>query len=247
MQWLTYYYYYLVLLLSWTSCCSIQQTTIIVDAIRLPWPLHHIVRKVRGHDDDDYTPLLFFTVPPGLSPEVDAMEKAVRTIERQLKVHVKRMDLLRHEENDAVLKSIARGMTAPYLYNRESLQVYYITPTTAKNDGSDEEGIDGGSTTKRHPPPPVHVDMDRIRAWAKGRYLPPKVEAKVGGIKVFAPKVVTPQSDNNNNSGESNMEVGGDNDELLEELTMTPLQRKGKQAMKERTEQLAMRNANSNQ
>ncbi|KAL7566221.1 hypothetical protein ACA910_011289 [Epithemia clementina (nom. ined.)] len=187
---------------------------------------------------NEYTPLLFFTVPPGLSPEVDAVEKAVRKVERQLNVRVERMDLLRKPENEAVLRSISRGMTAPYLYHRESMQVYYITPTTKKTDDDKNNSGEGtaATTSTRKGHPPVHVDMDRIRAWAKGRYLPPKVEQKIGGIKVFAPKLARGQDSAMENDEEE------EEAEILEELTMTPLQRKGKQAMKERTEQLARRN-----
>ena len=204
----------------WLALAAVQHVSL-VQAVRF-WPL--------DRNKNDYTPLVFFTLPPGLSPEVDAMEQAVRKVERQLHVRVERMDLLRQPESEAVLRSVGRGMAAPpYLYHRESLQVYSMTPTKSGGGDDDEES----EAARRYSVP---VDVDRIRAWAKGRYLPPKVEQKIGGIKVFAPTRVASRGDDGNTE---------DEDELLEELTMTPLQRKGKQAMKERTEELASRNADS--
>ena len=196
-----------------------------VEAVVRFWPPPFMPTNNNNNKKSKYTPLLFFTYPPGTSPEVDAVEKSVKQIERQLNVRVERMDLMRKPENQAVLRSVAPGMTPPYLYNRESLQVYYISPTKKKTD-------DDESSSSKYSPS-VYVDTVRIRAWAKGRYLPPKTEQKIGGVKVFAPKLVQQQQD----------EDTSEQEELLEEMTMTPLQRKGKQAMKERTEELARRNA----
>lgn len=170
-------------------------------------------RKWRNHGRG-YTPLVFFTCPPGLSLEVDAVEKAVRKVERELNVRVERLDLLRNPETEAVLKSLSSRMTAPFLYNRESLQVYHVAPVADDNK----------SRSKRDAPPVV--DLDRIRAWAKGRFLPPKSEPKLKGSKVSTPKFVVQD------------EGALEQEELLEDMTLTPLQRKGKQAMKERTAKL---------
>ena len=45
-----------------------------------------------------YTPLIFFRVPPGLSPECDAMEQSVQEIEGELGIHVDRMDIARNNK-----------------------------------------------------------------------------------------------------------------------------------------------------
>eukprot|EP00522_Entomoneis_paludosa_P018884 CAMPEP_0172441020 /NCGR_PEP_ID=MMETSP1065-20121228/1598_1 /TAXON_ID=265537 /ORGANISM="Amphiprora paludosa, Strain CCMP125" /LENGTH=156 /DNA_ID=CAMNT_0013190163 /DNA_START=222 /DNA_END=692 /DNA_ORIENTATION=- len=155
------------------------------------------------------------------------MEKAVRKVEKELGVRVERMDVARHPEKEVVLSGLTNRYNVPVLYNRESMEFYHIPPARKTGNSDDDESKDA---------PPVHVSMDRIRAWAKGRLvIPPKsasrgrsVGAGAGeGMKVSAPKVIT-QEDNSI-----------DQDEILEDLTLTPLQRKGKEAMKERTENLA--------
>ena len=70
---------------------------------------------------------------------------------------------------------------------------------------------------------PIVVDKDRITAWAKGRYLPAQRDIS----KVKTP-VVLSQEDN-----------AIDQADLLEDMALTPLQRKGKQAIRERTEEKA--------
>lgn len=71
--------------------------------------------------------------------------------------------------------------------------------------------------------PNVRVDKDRVRAWAKGRRLPALPSVDGGG----APVMFTTE------------EAGIDQDELMMDMGMTPNQRKGKEAIKERTEERA--------
>lgn len=153
-----------------------------------------------------YTPLVFFKVPPGLIPECDAMEKAVSQVEKELGVRVERLDVLREPASEAVL-TLLTARTPPFLYNRESCQTVHITPTT------------GGGKSKT----PVFVDKARIRAWAKGRYLPP-ASATIQEERVKSPVVLSQE------------EKAIEQDELLEDAMLTPLQRKGKQAIKDRTD-----------
>jgi hypothetical protein len=155
----------------------------------------------------EYTPLVFFKVPPGLIPECDAMEECVSQVEKELGVRVERLDILRDSSAEAALAMLTQK-TPPFLYNRESCQVV----STSARPG---EKIDPNLAVK--------VDNDRVRAWAKGRFLPPKKSAQ----KIGAP-VVLSQDDK-----------GMDQDELLEDQSLTPLQRKGKEAIKERTEEKA--------
>lgn len=140
-------------------------------------------------------------------PECDAMETAVKQVESELGVHVERLDILRDPAAEAALGLLTQR-TPPFLYHRESCQVV----STSARPG---EKID--------PDMDVKVDTDRIRAWAKGRFLPPKSS----GPRIGAP-VVLSQKDN-----------AMDQDELLEDMSLTPEQRKGKQAIKERTEEKA--------
>jgi hypothetical protein len=159
----------------------------------------------------EYTPLVFFKVPPGLIPECDAMEECVSQVEKELGVRVERVDIARDPSAEAALAMLTQR-TPPFLYNRESCQVV----STSARPG---EKID--------PNMAVAIDEDRVRAWAKGRFLPPKKS----GAKIGAPVVLT-QDDK-----------GMDQDELLEDMSMTPEQRKGKEAIKERTEKKAKQRA----
>jgi hypothetical protein len=116
----------------------------------------------------EYTPLVFFKVPPGLIPECDAMEESVSQVEKELGV---RVDILRDPSAEAALGMLTQR-TPPFLYNRESCQVV----STSARPG---EKID--------PNMAVAVDADRVRAWAKGRFLPPKKS----GAKIGAPVVLS--------------------------------------------------------
>jgi hypothetical protein len=118
------------------------------------------------------------------------------------------MDILRKPENEAVLALLTQR-TPPFLYHRESCQVVHVTPAKGKGKA------------------PVYVDKDRIRAWAKGRYLPRPTIVQREGDKVRGPTVM--QQEDNAISQE----------ELLEDLALTPEQREGKRKIQERTEEKA--------
>ncbi|GAX15564.1 hypothetical protein FisN_3Hh031 [Fistulifera solaris] len=119
-----------------------------------------------------YTPLLFFTVPKGLIPECDAMERAVRALERDTGIRVERLDLLRQPETEAILGLLTQK-TPPFLYHRESGQSLHV-PT-------------GGKA----------IDIIRLRAWAKGRMLstPSGVRGSVSGICSRAPAAARQQQE----------------------------------------------------
>lgn len=168
----------------------------LAEAVRIP-----LLSKTK------YNPLLFFKVPPGLIPECDAMEKAVKEVEKELGVRVERLDILRDPSAEAVM-SLLTQRTPPFLYHRESCQVVHLTP---RKGGKGDRDM------------PVVVDRQRVRAWAKGRYL----GAQNHATKVKSPVVIA-QKDNSI-----------DQQELLEDMALTDLQRKGKQATKERTEENA--------
>lgn len=104
----------------------------------------------------EYTPLVFFTTPPGIIDGCDAMEKVVRQVEKELGVRVERLDILRDPKAEAALALLTRR-PPPFLYHRESCQVVTLP------------SLDGKQTTKDMP---TFVDKERVRAWAKGRHLP---------------------------------------------------------------------------
>lgn len=154
-----------------------------------------------------YTPLIFFRVPPGLSPECDAMEQSVQEIEGELGIHVDRMDIARNKEAAQLMQLIGQDMP-PVLYHRESRQVYQLRPPSgaAAVEGEGEEVK--AAVTK--------VDMTMVRALAKGRRLPVQRDVLTGQPVLIG------------------AEGGLDQDELLEQ-ELSPLQRKGRQAMKARS------------
>jgi hypothetical protein len=70
--------------------------------------------------------------------------------------------------------------------------------------------------------PNLRIDRSRVRAWAKGRRLSTLPANEGGG----APLMFTSE------------EAGIDQEELMLDAGMTPLQRKGRKAIKERTDSL---------
>jgi len=114
--------------------------------------------KMPSFKKKEYTPLVFFKTPPGIIDGCDQMEKVVRQVEKELGVRVERLDILRDPKAEAVLALLTRR-PPPFLYHRESCQVIYLP------------NLDSKQTTKDMA---TYIDKDRIRAWAKGRHLPPQ-------------------------------------------------------------------------
>jgi hypothetical protein len=167
-----------------------------------------------------YTPLVFFKVPKGSIPECDEMEKVVSQVERELGVRVERLDVARDPSAQATLAVLTQQYGPPYLYHRESLQTIHVRRDDMSGKQKKEEAASLMGSV---------IDKARVRAWAKGRYLPPPgikfgVSSSIGKAPVVVDKV-----DN-----------AMDQDELTEamkESSMTPEQLQGKEAMKERTAQ----------
>jgi hypothetical protein len=208
--------------------------------------------KRRWHKNNkNYTPLLFFTVPPGIMPECDAMEKTVRMVEQELGVHVERRDVVRNPANEAVLNQIVASLgssgqgggggggpqllqnhgTPPFLYHRESLQSVSISPSS------------GSSKTKKKTPQHSKINRDRVRAWAKGRLVPPAGPSMQGANDAAAlPVLLMPQEDINDDDSINHSE---DAVELLEDMALSPEQLRGKRLMQERTDAKARANTKS--
>jgi len=99
--------------------------------------------------NDEYTPLIFFTAPKDTVPASDAMEKIVSDVEKEMNVKVQRFDVLRDRMSRKLYEKIVEGEIGdrtnmfPLLYHRESRQkVFGLT------------------------------DAERVKSWAKGRWLP---------------------------------------------------------------------------
>lgn len=131
------------------------------------------------------------------------MEEVVSEVERELGVHVERLDVVRDATAESTMALLTQRRP-PFLYHRESLQTVSVPESSDKRAG-----------------PPI--DKNRVRAWAKGR-IPTKQSPS--GPKSKAPVVVT-QEDN-----------AIDQKDLVEDATLSPMQRSGKEKMKERTEGL---------
>jgi hypothetical protein len=168
-----------------------------------------------------YTPLVFFRVPLGSIPECDEMERVVRQVERELGVRVERLDVARDPSVEATLNLLTQH-SPPYLYHRESLQTIYVRDPMDNGKNINQE--EGSIAMPK-------IDKDRVRAWAKGRYLPPP-GIKFGMSSSKNAPLLIAKEDN-----------AMDQDELeaMKDMSLTPEQLQGKQAMKERT---AKRTAN---
>jgi hypothetical protein len=167
--------------------------------------------RVPFFSQKQYTPLVFFTVPPGLVPECDAMEAVVRNVEKELNIRVERLDIMREPAAEAVL-ALLTDQLPPFLYHRESCTSVHVPSKT--NPAATKSDM------------PVGIDVDRVRAWAKGRFLAP-VGAVTSGVKVSTPVVVS-----------QNEQYDEDQDDLLEDLTLTPRQKEGRDAIRQRTAKL---------
>ena len=150
----------------------------------------------------EYTPLVFFTVPKDNIPECDAMEKVVSEVEKELGVTVERLDVVRDPGAEATM-SVLTQRRPPYLYHRESCQVVYVP------------GVSDGKKDSTSPP----IDKERVRAWAKGRFLP----SQSARARSKSPTVLA-QEDN-----------AVDQADLIQDMSLTPEQKRGKEAMKKRS------------
>mmetsp|Transcript_7792 Transcript_7792/g.11181 ORF Transcript_7792/g.11181 Transcript_7792/m.11181 type:complete len:196 (-) Transcript_7792:50-637(-) len=157
-----------------------------------------------------YTPLIFFRVPNGMMPEVDECEKELKKVEEELGVQVDRMDVMRDPVACELFNALSPQQHMPLLYNRESRQTVFVPHASKEQEGALSK----------------YLSNERLKAWAKGRLL-----AAVGEQKAKA-------------GGDSPMIVSGDDnaidqEELLDQQQLTPLQREGKRAIKERTKENA--------
>lgn len=153
-----------------------------------------------------YTPLVFFKVPKDIIPECDAMEKIVSEVERELDVHVERLDVARDPTAEATMQLLTQRRP-PFLYHRESCQVVAVPSSSDKKTAAP-------------------IDKDRVRAWAKGRIITTPSSSSSSAAKARAP-IVLSKEDN-----------AIDQKDLLEDATLSPLQKSGKEKMKERTKEL---------
>ena len=146
-----------------------------------------------------YTPLLFFKLPKGQMEASDEMEVVVSQIEKELNVKIQRFDIIRDRMARKLYDKIDELQfvgKAPLLYHRESLQTIY------------------GMSSKA-----------RVRAWAKGRWLPREFEGGTAGDKGinFMP------------SREDKEDFMEDEEYMMEE-DLTELQQMGREKMRQRME-----------
>lgn len=161
-----------------------------------------------------YTPLVFFTFPKGYIDECDEMEKVVSEIEKEIGCRFERLDVARDPAAEAAMSLLTRERGPPFLYNRESCQIMHgSSPRT----GASRKTKDDDKEEKT-------IDKARVRALAKGRYLPP-IGVKLNlNTKKSAPGIVVSQEDSSL-----------DQAEVIKESSLTPEQLEGKRAMEQRT------------
>ena len=183
-----------------------------------------------------YTPLVFFTIPKGSTIECDEMEKLVSQVEKELSVRVERLDVTRNRAAQATL-SLLTQHGPPYLYNRESCQTIFINTMNKQKGDKSSTNMNTQSSSSSSSPSSIlqGIDKDRVRAWAKGRYLPPpgmKFGIQTNNKNTNTPIVVT-KEDN---------AISQEELERMKEETLTPMQLKGKEAMKQRTNEKIKKN-----
>jgi hypothetical protein len=174
--------------------------------------------KIPFFQKKTYTPLVFFKVPKGISEECDKMESIVRDVERELDVRVERLDVTRDPTAEATLTLITAQHGPPFLYHRESLQIIY---------GKDAFADATSRRNKQKKQEEPLFDKARVKAWAKGRYLPSprsKMMSSTGSAPVIVPK-------------EDNAMDQSELQEAMKDASLSAMQLKGKEAMKERTAQ----------
>lgn len=140
------------------------------------------------------------------------MESIVSEVERELGVRVERLDVARDPAAQATMQILTNQQGPPFLYHRESCQVVTGTSSQTRANQKNEAKLEG-------------IDKSRVRAWAKGRYLPP------AGMKLGA----TSKKSNNAPIVISQEDNALDQAELIKESSLTPEQLEGKRAMEERT------------
>jgi len=140
--------------------------------------------------------------------ECDAMEKCIRSIEKEQGVHVERLDIMRNRAARRLYDKLVEGdirSPFPLLYHRESLQRVY--------------GL---------------ADVDYVRSWSKGRLLPNRDE--IDGVMAGGEKKVSVLG-GSGEDGDIPEEIDMEEFEMEMDAELTPVQRRGKEAMKRRMEE----------
>jgi hypothetical protein len=214
----------------------------------------HIQQKIPFiRHKNKYTPLIFFTLPKGLSPICDQIEKVICQVEKECNVQVQRLDILRHPENEAVLLAVTNSITTlpptignnnnnnnnnnivqpqpPLLYHRESRQIYQVVAQNSQQQSSKGRGTATTKSSNPSPSLPTYIDKDRIRAWAKGRYLSPSIGSDYNSHGTTIQSSPTVQSP----TPMVDIEEMDPVEALIDEMGLSSEQLKGKRLMQERT------------
>ena len=134
------------------------------------------------------------------------MEKIIRSLEKERKIKVERLDILRNPAANKLYEKLVEGNLRtpfPLLYHRESLQRVY--------------GL---------------ADADLVRSWSKGRLLP---DDNAGGEDEKEVTVLGGPDDGEMDDEDFEMDM--EDLEMEMDAELTPMQRRGKEAMKRRTQE----------
>lgn len=154
-----------------------------------------------------YTPLLFFKVPKGTMDECDGMEKVIRSIEKERGVTVERLDIVRDPAARKLYDKLVEGNL------RSPFPLLYHRESLQRVYGS--------------------ADADLVRSWSKGRLLPDR-EEEGAEVAVLGPGGDGGDDDAGDFEGE---EMDMEELEMEMDAELTPMQRRGKEAMKRRMEE----------
>ena len=139
------------------------------------------------------------------------MESVIRTVEKERGVRVERLDVMRDRAARRLYDKLVEGdirSPFPLLYHRESLQRVY--------------GI---------------ADVDIVRSWSKGRLLPDRRGDDVGSDERVSVLGGQHQGGSEEDLSPEEMEMDMEELEMEMDAELTPVQRRGKEAMKRRMEE----------
>merc|ERR1712107_833468 len=98
-----------------------------------------------------------------------------KEVEKELGVEVERIDIMKDPAGEALLELLTQKK-APFLYNRESCQAIGL-PTSSSDEAIAKQPL---------------IEKERLRAWAKGRYVPPaKSSPSPNSNQVGTPKILS--------------------------------------------------------
>jgi len=156
-----------------------------------------------------YTPLLFFTAPKGTLDECDNMESIIKALEKEQGIDVQRLDVMRDRAAQQLYLKLVEGNLRSAT---SSFPLLYHRESLQRVYGA--------------------ADADLVRSWCKGRLLAPDTQTGEEQAKEAVALGAGVGADD-----EEEDPLDAEQLEMELDAELTPMQRRGKEAMKRRMEQ----------